>query len=509
VEAANIDTKESAMSRVFISYAKEDRQISMRIYEDLKRSSFETWRYEVDGEIGVDFLEEIRRQIEIADFFCLIDSSYARKSPYIKEECRFARQLRERIGEKRGLPRFIPCSKEPDGDWRKEGLFEGQNQIRYVDFSDYEKGIKELCKSLGVNYSPFSDIPRDKDFQDEVYKITSIDIRDSQSLIDDYADFRSKYDEDKEVAESLLIRIIAKCGDLKIQLISPYLALGVLRAEGERHEDALKTFRKASTEFQNDPRVWAGIAGAQYHLSCYEEARNSYEKCRALVNQSDDESHKSHLVEVIHNLARVLVVMGHEVQALSELNHLPEPQMQHPEILTLKGWIFMNVGDLEQARKYLEKAYESDKTPSLILDLSECYERCGEFLKQYEMLNQAIQLFPRDAQICRSLAAYFINRGEWDLALSYFKKTVSLSPHEIRYRAELALLSHRIRNSADFDHQVEKSLTLPATNYTEHYYLGLIYYLIGKFERALDEYKYAKKDRKLATWPYYDELVDK
>ena len=493
------------MRAVFISYAEEDGNLAMRLHEDLERLRFVVWRYEAHGRVGVDFVEEYRQQIEATQVFCLIDSPHSRKSYFVKEECLLARELEE----KRGLPQFVSCSENRSNRWRKKELFEGQNRMTYIDFTAYGRGIRDLCEFLGVNYSPFSKIPRDLDFREEIYGITGLDWRDRQKLIDDYAYFRIKFEEDKRLAESLLVTINARCADFNIQIISPYLALGVLQAEAGRHRDALDTFTEASTIFPADPRVWAGIAGAQYYLSCYESVRKTYEKCRSLVNESANENHKSHLTEVVHNLAQVLFVLGETDQALAELNHLPDTEQQRPETLSLMGRILMSKGETERALSYLKRANESEQSASLMLDIADCYGKRGELRKQYEMLNRAAKAYPNDAEVSRSLAVYFANQAQFDSALRCMERAVDLFPNKITYRAELALLFNLVGASDELDKQVKACLSLAVSTYADHYYLGLIYYITRRVERALDEFEYAKKDKKLTAWPYYDALVAK
>ena len=103
---------------IFISYAKEDEAIVRSIYGDLTRSKLNIWDFKKKGELGVDFEQEFKQEIENSRYFCLMDSSHSRKSENVQAECIHAIQFKE----KKGFPHIIICKVEKGHKWREKEL---------------------------------------------------------------------------------------------------------------------------------------------------------------------------------------------------------------------------------------------------------------------------------------------------------------------------------------------------------------------------------------------------
>jgi len=68
---------EDMKSRVFLSYAKEDKEIVERVYNEFERSGFRPFMAPKDVPTGVDWKQELKTAIESAD-------------PYLSEAARSA-----------------------------------------------------------------------------------------------------------------------------------------------------------------------------------------------------------------------------------------------------------------------------------------------------------------------------------------------------------------------------------------------------------------------------------
>jgi tetratricopeptide (TPR) repeat protein len=492
------------MDDLFLSYAEEDNSIAMWIYQDLKQTGVAVWRYEEDGEIGVNMLKEVRENIEKSRYFCLLDSPHSRKSDFVRLECMIALE----VGARKPDFQLIICLIEKEGDWKKEELFKGQNLTTYINLVDYKNGMVKLCNVLEKCFIPWLSVPRLEDFKEEIGSC-EIPIKRKQYLAELYSSFGDSYNNAKGsagAAESLLNALIVECEKYGANIITPHIALGVLRADSGRDYEALNTFSIITQKFESDPRGWAGVGAAQFHLRDYESALRAYEICHRLILESDNEKHKSRLPEIVQNKAKVLVELGDTERALRDVGALSECDRAHPAIQNVRGEILMRRGEWLKAIPCFETAYSRYTDRSIILNLAECYKRTGNHRKEYEILQSGTRSFPEDAEMVKSLARYFMEAKEIYKAISYFKKAVSISPESIQYRVELALILREIGNAVCSRDQIMQCARLTARSAIEHYYLGYAFYLLGKFERARDEYEIAKEDPLIKSWLYYEDL---
>ena len=172
------------MKNILFSYNISDGHKVFRIYDDLVRSGFSTWRFEVDGVKGEQFEAHYKNLLENeTDVFIYCDSSKARKSAFVARECQWAFEAIEDNNLR--LSEILVCIFEPSkGGWRipsaypeSQEMWKKINAINsfkflehdiegesYVYFSEMEK----LAERLGGSFLPWSSIPRDKDFEQEL-----------------------------------------------------------------------------------------------------------------------------------------------------------------------------------------------------------------------------------------------------------------------------------------------------------------------------------------------------
>lgn len=467
------------MGGVFFSYAEEDSDLAILIHNALGQAKVDVWCYQVDGKKGALITDELRKEITKAQYFCLLDSSHSRKSNFVREECRLARE----VSAVRSDFRMIVCLIEKAGDWRNEELFEQQNSRSYIDFNDYENGMAELYIALEI-YTPFCSVPRDEDFRIEIEKC-KLPVLHKSKLASLYTAFTSSYADnrrDVREAEVILKILMDNCTGLGVNMITLHIASGVLLADAGRDQEALERFSIITQEFENDPRGWAGVGAAQFHLFNYESALQAYEHCHRLILESNSAEHQSHLMEVAHNKARVLLELGNLERAIGELNKLPASHQRHHDIQCLRGEILMKRGDWLQAISCLEAAYNQAASPAIIVNLAECYKMTTNRRREYEILQFGMKSFPEDTEILENLAGYFLEAGHPFAALSYLQKAISISPEIIQYKLELALILRRIGDDSGFYNQLKECTKLYARSSLEHYYLEYALYLLREFE---------------------------
>jgi tetratricopeptide (TPR) repeat protein len=354
------------IEQIFLSYADEDAVTARRVYLDLARfKKVDVWGYKESRRFGVNFKQEFEEQIKASKYFCLLDSPNSRESSWIARECEVATESK--------VTRVVCSLMEwtETAKWRQRELFKDQNFVTAIDLTDYDAGIRQLCKCLQITYFPWSAFPRDQDFNKEVWD-SGLDEDRSQELVDLYRNFREHF-ADPEFAEALLRVVIKKCQFYCAKnVISPILALGVMQADAGRHLDAMTTFTDLAVTHERDPRAWAALGGSHFYLGHYDRSLQALYHSRELVLAHYKEESAQHIVEVVHNIANVLILLGRYNDAGTEINGLSTEEQAHPFIRALRGRLLMHEGQYSHALWHLKEAYEAgvDVSPSLVIGLA-------------------------------------------------------------------------------------------------------------------------------------------
>lgn len=138
----SLKNAQNGMTQVFLSHAKEDRDILGIIYDSLTHAGLTVWTNWRDIQTGTDFKESIDQGIEAADNIIYLLSPNALKSTWCQYELEYARSLNKRI-----LPVYV---KPVDLDSLPDDL----KTLQFIDLtdneqdSDYLDDESELLKAL-------------------------------------------------------------------------------------------------------------------------------------------------------------------------------------------------------------------------------------------------------------------------------------------------------------------------------------------------------------------------
>lgn len=483
----------------------------MRIYNDLRRLRTQVWRYERDGMLGVDFEREVASAIASCSFFVLIDSSEARASAYVRDECR---QALPRLSRSTNPPRFLIALGEPPGAWRDSELFSRQNKIRYVDLTAYESGIRQLCLALGLSYEPEFAMPRDADFIEEIHAAKlAPSVRDD--LITQYGKFRTRYDACRlPDAEDTLRGLLLDCKDLNLPAVSPGLALAVLYGDMLRDADAVDAFSRVTVVAPKDPRGWGGLGSALSLERRYLEALEAYRRCIATIDESNSAVHRNHRRQVLYNAAFVAGLIGRASDGLAFLATASgdSGDTLDAAILSLRGQLLMRIGETRRAQIALRAAIDLGETqgevsPGLLLDLADCLATLGQIQDECRMLQRARRMFPADAATHRRWALFKARLGKLDEASRALQDAIALQPGSIQFHAELALVLRSAGRDGESREAISWCRERSARTPEDYYFLGLAHYLAGELGLAQEARRLASRDPVVAAWDGYDVLA--
>jgi tetratricopeptide (TPR) repeat protein len=502
------------MKKIFFSYAKEDSAVVTRVYEDLIRAGgrLHVWCYEKTSEYGAHFREEYAEHLQNSDYVLLFDSSHARTSAYVKDEmdlCSTHRHIQ-----------LIICLLEEEGAWRQKELFKGQNYIVYFDLTQYEEGMKALCKQFRVAYRPKFVVPRDLDFDRELRESRQdFSHQERQDLLNQYAYFRSVHTSKPNVAKAQLRVLIEQYldgeeGDIR----SPYLALAVLQTEKGDWQGSIETYDRILARWPAEPRGWAGRAYGLFELGRYEKAASSLQHCLDLIKNSGDAAHKDHVGEVVYNLSTAYLAAGKPLEAASVQKHMPEPMASRPENSVLAGRIFLAIDDINNAESALRKAAASIQDgetcdPGVLPDLAEGLHRIWtvtgkeDLVKDlHRFLAYALDHFPDNPHLLRCAAVLESRKMNPGQALTFYEKALKRQPDDLRLLAEGALLCHHMGEEGKLRNFIDRTMVMETPPADRAYFLGLIHYLAGRRETADYYFSKCRDAPTTRDWPHYQHL---
>jgi len=513
---------------VFLSYAWSTKAIANRIYFDLIRSNVRVWKDDRSTEKAWEIWKKITSVIDYCDYFLLLDGVYARSiSEWVPRECEYALEL-----EKRGaLKIVIALVDDFDRTHQSRELFQNHNERLFFDFSDlktydidgkYKRNIKELCEFFDNRYVPWTNIPRDQDFEQELSAAIHLDTLNRDILIKDYEVFRRRYLSKFPTYEKRLLNLIEDCEVLKVNAISPRLALGVLQLEKEDFKGAYESFANMVHLFSNDPRAFMGLGGVQFYQGDYQAAIASYLKTIALIKSSGNENHLKQLQYVYRNLLETYLEAGQYEDALNIYVELDEFQKQLPEVKTALGRLYMLQNDEEKSIRTFEELFENSvsEEPGCYLQLANCYEYFSYQEKAIAILKQGMDECSENGDIGKKLAHLLFKKGAYPAAVQIYEKLKATG--ELQVYAELATLyfimlkeavyvypeltrnkiHFKLRECYDFCEAFSPSIPV------EYYLKGQVFYIKKKFKASRIMYeKCLEKDSTSETWHYYDRFI--
>ena len=128
-------------SRVFISYAKEDKRSADRLYRELRQAGVKPWIDSVDLIVGQYWESTIRKAIQDSDYFlALVSSRSVKKRGFVQKEIRLALEIAKEYPENEIyilVVRLDDC----------EPSFEDLRRLHRTDlFTSYEDALVELLR---------------------------------------------------------------------------------------------------------------------------------------------------------------------------------------------------------------------------------------------------------------------------------------------------------------------------------------------------------------------------
>jgi TIR domain len=130
----------------FLSYAREDSEFARKLAADLQALGFRTWLDQSELEVGVDFVDQIKRAIDTADYLLVLMSKRSLRSIWIMKEVELA------SGKGQGL--VVPVLIDKDA---APLVPPHLAQIQWLDLSDpksYSDQLSHFARQVKAKKSP-------------------------------------------------------------------------------------------------------------------------------------------------------------------------------------------------------------------------------------------------------------------------------------------------------------------------------------------------------------------
>jgi TIR domain len=133
------------VTKPFISYAREDRDVAIRMYGDLRRAGAEPWLDALELMGGENWEFAIKRALrDSTHCVALISHNSVNKKGYVQKELREALSILEEFPP--GAVFLIPVRVD-----HSQPTHEKLRELHWIDlFPDYADGMQQLLRSLGL-----------------------------------------------------------------------------------------------------------------------------------------------------------------------------------------------------------------------------------------------------------------------------------------------------------------------------------------------------------------------
>lgn len=461
--------------RVFFSYSHKDKQIAQRIYWDLVRSGVVVWRDQIDGEPDVNFKDEFLKKIDEADIFFLLDShNYRNNSTWCLIEIERFFEYKKHKEQKKMLIGLL----QPDGEWRhtytteiEHRFFELINLQIYFELytigiydndSIYGSSISKLIEYLGEKYSPWQNIPIEKDLLDELSNIRGsyvLSDNERESILSDFRIIRQRSQQNFKTVDIRMQLWIDDCEKFKLRMIFPYLYRAIWLLNNDSNERALIAFLDITKQFQSDPRGFRGLGVCQYNEGLFAESIQTFNNALMLSCKKENEKHLMMENEILYNMALARIELFDFPQALN---------------------------DLQKALRINDN--KGLATVDLALNIEFCMRMIPTAIcHRISVLNKEISRNPFESELYIRKGNCYVEEGKWQLALINYLLGYD---RDKTIRNGFAVLNCycNIGKKDDFNALYEQITTKTPISEEDFYFLGYIYYLNGNMEIAQSLY---------------------
>ena len=213
---------------------------------------------------------------------------------------------------------------------------------------------------------------------------------------------------------------------------SSYVKLADCQLALNKKQQAFSTYRAAKTICPDDPIIMRMGAKVFEAMGKREEAVDCLQKALETGDENVCNSDTiSHLAELLYN-------SGKKDLALSWLKKLVNISDEKPEVLIRLAQIHLSIGNIIESQKYLKSYKEkAGATKEMYSLMGETMLARGFYDGAAKNYTDAVESFPKDADMHLGLGKAWLGMKETDIALKELSKAIELRPNDTSILLEL------------------------------------------------------------------------
>ena len=288
---------------------------------------------------------------------------------------------------------------------------------------------------------------------------------------------------DIEKAETLYVKAIS----LGFHHEIAFSNLGVIYRYTDRHKEAVEAYRKAISISPRFTDAYLNISSLLIELGNLDQALDSTLK---YLNLQPD------CADGLLNLGIIHKGLGNLNQALDATHKSLQLKPNNPEAHMNLGCIFKDLGKLDQAIASTLKSLQlKPDNPTTYMNLGDIYKDLGNLDQAIASTLKSLQLKPDNPEAHMNLGSLYKDLGNLDQALEATLKSLQFKPDNPDALMNLGGIYKDLGNLDQARASIFKSLELipnnPETLTNSHIHLGEIYFEIGDYKNAEDEFDLA------------------
>ena len=259
-----------------------------------------------------------------------------------------------------------------------------------------------------------------------------------------------------------------------------YSNLGVALAEAGYLDDALVCFQEALKIKPNDPEANFNIAETLAKQGKPDEAALWYDKVLKL-NPGDAHTYVS--------LAAAKIQQDKFDEAISlcreGLNYNPK----NPQLHSNLGLAFLKMGKIDEALTELETAVKLGGDAMAYNNLALAVSAKGDYDAALEYYRRAISLEPKNAESYYNLANLYMILNKPEKAVEEYKKAIQINPRYSKAYGNLAVALARLNRHTEALENFTKVVDLEPNSTDANFNLATALMGAGQFDKAAEHYR--------------------
>ncbi len=212
-----------------------------------------------------------------------------------------------------------------------------------------------------------------------------------------------------------------------------YSNLGLAYKEVKRPVDAQKMFEKSLNINPQQPVVLNNLGNIFASLNEHNKALRCFDSAIKLDNA---------YIDCLNNMFISLKALQEYDKALQLINYLLKHEPNNSLAINNKGEVYKRLIDYDNAKTCFEQAIAIDDSIVAKINLASVLKLSGEENQAKTLLQEVLQLEPKNAEANNHLGVLFEQLGEFDQAAKYFRLALKASPSHASAYFQLSKLKN-------------------------------------------------------------------